>query len=474
MSDISYIDKNKNATPGTAPTLWTDSDANEVKAAVNTKVDKVTGSGLIADSEKAAYNEAINTLQQEVAAISASTTDITIAASDATATEKTLATYVCDGTADEVQWALANTAAAGRPVKLLGRTFQIDNDIILTSHFQGIGNSNDPGETRIGVASTATIKLHFPGNITNVHILSSERTSNSPALKLEVLQTTGIYEFMTGLLQGVRLWSADTGGIGLEISVQGGDEFQFISFCTFGDIGVANFDTGVVIKCYESGANAGFINSNTFNSIITHGCNIHMYIGALSTPELNIGQVAANCFKSVHMQCTANCTQGVYICDNTGTYKNSGNQFLSFEAMDWTAVPSIRLGLGNFATHARGFIVNPDYSGRASENDIRSNESQILTNGGTVNVTAAGVLTVNGSGTYLVGSETGLSQFITELYGCNYGDIIILRRATAGVVINVSTYIGLQTDFLLYDAKDLVMLFSIGGAQFTLIGSNKI
>ena len=50
MSDITYINKNKNGTVGTAPTIWSDSDANEVKTAVNSKVDKETGFSLVPDT----------------------------------------------------------------------------------------------------------------------------------------------------------------------------------------------------------------------------------------------------------------------------------------------------------------------------------------------------------------------------------------------------------------------------------------
>jgi len=46
MSDISYANKDKNAEDGAPEKQWRDVDANEVKAAVNSKVDKIAGKGL--------------------------------------------------------------------------------------------------------------------------------------------------------------------------------------------------------------------------------------------------------------------------------------------------------------------------------------------------------------------------------------------------------------------------------------------
>lgn len=46
MSNITWADKDKNAAAGSPEKQWRDVDANEVKTAVNSKVDKVTGKGL--------------------------------------------------------------------------------------------------------------------------------------------------------------------------------------------------------------------------------------------------------------------------------------------------------------------------------------------------------------------------------------------------------------------------------------------
>ena len=90
---------------------------------------------------------------------------IYIAANNATANEKAKATYVCDGSNDEVQFALANTAANGGVVKLLVSTFNIASSIVLTSIFEG------HSKCTIITVNTAQITLHAPGNLKQIKII---------------------------------------------------------------------------------------------------------------------------------------------------------------------------------------------------------------------------------------------------------------------------------------------------------------
>jgi hypothetical protein len=58
MADIAYEDKNKDAAVNSAPTLWRDVDANEVKNVVATKVNKEAGKSLVSDTEIAKIHAA--------------------------------------------------------------------------------------------------------------------------------------------------------------------------------------------------------------------------------------------------------------------------------------------------------------------------------------------------------------------------------------------------------------------------------
>jgi hypothetical protein len=87
MADITYEDKNKEAAVNSAPTLWRDVDANEVKNVAATKVDKEAGKSLVADTEILKIHAA-GSDNQDLSGLVTLATEQTITAKKTIATDK--------------------------------------------------------------------------------------------------------------------------------------------------------------------------------------------------------------------------------------------------------------------------------------------------------------------------------------------------------------------------------------------------
>lgn len=387
---------------------------------------------------------------------------ITVAATDATASEKAQADYICDGANDEVQWVLANTAAAGGIVKLLGLTYNIQNDITLTSHFDGIGGVSNIYGTKVVVVGEKTITLHFPGNITNMRISTAGRTNNwKPMVKMEVIASTTPYDGQTDLLNNIFLKCNNYTGKGLVLYTQAtaAGDFNYMSFNTFGNIVIQEFSTNMEIKSTET-AGSSFFNSNTFTSLQLTSADTMLLLNEVG------GEIGANIFSAVNMQCRASTDVGIYLDEGV-----SYNQFPAVYGMDWTSVPTVQLGGVNTTYNSIfGFIPVISWSAggaNAGTNNITDNTANILFPvKGTVTI-AGGVLYINGQGEYLVAGEAGNVDNLNYIYGGVKGQVIILRRATAGDDITITTSMSdIPKAFVLRDADDFIMLENKGSNKW--------
>lgn len=388
--------------------------------------------------------------------------EVTVAATNASAAEKAQADYICDGTNDEVQWALANTAAAGGRVKLLGANFTIQNNIILTSNFVGVSVY----KTSVNVADDKQITLHYPGNISNLWIYCDARTTMKPVVQLESIDGTPIYVNCFDLLDNVKFSVGVKGGVALRLYTESVNNWQYISFCSFGDIYIYNFFTGVELKSVRGTAES-FVNSNTFESF-TVSADTMMAFEVIGT-----GEAASNNFSSIHMQYAATTDVGI----DFRTARTGNNNFAMVDAMDFPpgGAPSIKFpAVAVIGNYARGILPNISWGhlNNARENNVLNTSGLGMVDGGTLTV-ASNTVHVTGEGEYLIAGEGGASDDISVLHGCKRGQRVILRRATAGQTITVTTYLGIDRNVVLSDAKDYVELFCTANGVYTLVNYSR-
>jgi len=388
---------------------------------------------------------------------------IYVAANDATANEKAKATYVCDGVNDEVQWALANTAANGGEVILLGTTFNIQATITLTSHFKGSGAKGNSAGTYIIVDNPYQIIIHSPGNLTNASIYAKTRTDNTTACVLiEAIESSLSYDSKIGLLDKLVITGETLNvGIGLQIYTNSSANMRYFAFCTFGEIVVKQFKTDVLILAEESGSGMSFINSNNFGNITLTNAETMIELKTIGTAE-----VVSNSFVGIHMQHQTNTLIGVYLNGITNY-----NMFPSIDAMDWVSPkPSVKINGSTISGCLfQGRIPYVDYGGRASTNTfINLLEPVQYKNGGTLTI-ASGVITATGQGEYLVAVESGTAGSINTISGIAIGQKIILRTAVAGHTINLTTNVGIPKNISLYNTSDFVELISLTNGLFKVV-----
>lgn len=402
---------------------------------------------------------------------------IIVAADDATAEEKAAATYLCNGSNDETQWSLANTAAAGNDVRLTSGTFYIEDDITLTSHFYGIAAAASGYGTQIIMTDAKQILLHCPGNLTNMRILAYGRTSDIPVVQIEVINGTNSYDSKFNLLNGILLFNDNDDGVGLKIYCEGvvGSDFNYMSFNTFGTFTSAYFDTNVVIECRENTGATAFINSNTFEGIMTSNGVVHL---SLTTSGSGDGAIGQNVFEFIHMQRGTNSTNGIILGDDSDI---GWNHFLSVQAMDWTvgqtSYPAINLGENSYGNKFYGLIPqwNQDINADPWTPTQNNNRVQNYQDGNTefpyngILTIASGIISpTKGQGEYSIEGQGAASDVLVYISGnMSVGDRIRLKINTPGQVITISDYMQyIPTDYKLIDAKDYIVLRCVASGRF--------
>lgn len=215
---------------------------------------------------------------------------IYVAADDATDAEKALAgtTYTCDGTADEVQLDLAQTAAAGGKVILLGHVFSIsaagwtlDNCTI-----DGLVAGNTLMTKGVSLVCLGRIliddKVEYEqtcGRLWNVQVVATA-TCISP---LAIIPSK-LFVNKQKVLDNVIIYNEEedkaAGGIGLELNCTTTDATaKGIGICSFGDIRIKHFDTNMKLFADRAaGGGEAWINANIFHNLQLTNSNTSLLV----------------------------------------------------------------------------------------------------------------------------------------------------------------------------------------------------
>jgi parallel beta-helix repeat protein len=210
------------------------------------------------------------------------TATFVVAASDATAVEKSQADYVCDGTADDVQLNAAITAlpVGGGKIVLTEGTFNVVTSVIFKSNVTFMGQGYG---TLISMASTTTNEpilnvYALTGTYENVVIENLRIQGAGSGNHATAGDQRGIHSRNTSNIRIRNVWVYETPstGITLDQSTNAIAENCFIQNTGYNCIGIGeNLVTNVLVKnCWLTGAsNAGI----EFNSVVSGGKMIGCY-----------------------------------------------------------------------------------------------------------------------------------------------------------------------------------------------------
>lgn len=297
------------------------------------------------------------------------TATIVVAANDATVAEKAQADFICSGANDEVQLALANTAAGSGLVRLSSGTFTLGADWAgVTTLFKGVGLTKGYTATYYGTRINAVanqITCNCPGNFQGLTI-SGRNATPTPTLLMESLGGEAYFSQL-GLLENVEVRNAADDQVGIGVKFEGiatNDGSRSFNFNCIGPLAIGGYEYGLWIYINKTGVSPTAWNENTVRHLMLRNNKINVRIEAIGTTWMGV-----NDWHGIYMNGYAGTTHGIQIIGGEGR-----DSFFGVKCQDWANCPTaplITIPSGSVHNYAdimvdlNDFIVN-DNSGNST------------------------------------------------------------------------------------------------------------